>query len=153
MSDQRGRRRCKLTDQSFVLHPDRTASPCDGHLGFRNRLRGGSTARTPITRRWNLLSQVTVRRIRQLGLEMYVVTRSLTRLMSDEFPPWLTLTINPVRIKPTLKRGDHRVPRKIRTREITEREVGQIRTAEFEADAILRKAELASAVRIPVQSR
>ena len=34
-----------------------------------------------------LLSQVTVRRIKQLGLQMYVVTRSFTRPISDSFPP------------------------------------------------------------------
>ena len=61
------------------------------------------TTRKSITRPQNLLSQLTVRRIRQLGLEMYVVMRSLTKSMSDEFPPWLTLTINPVRMKLTFK--------------------------------------------------
>jgi hypothetical protein len=43
----------------------------------------------------SLLSQATVERIRQLGLEMYDVKRFLTISMSPSFPPLLTLAMSP----------------------------------------------------------
>lgn len=43
-----------------------------------------------------LLSQATVERIKQLGLEIYVVTRFLTNSISPVFPPLLTLAMRPI---------------------------------------------------------
>jgi hypothetical protein len=45
-----------------------------------------------------LLSQATVERIKQLGLQIYDVTRFLTSSMSLVFPPLLTLAIRPEKV-------------------------------------------------------
>ena len=99
--------RRKFTNQWSVALLGRTASPCDGRLDFEIGWARRLTARTSKTRPQNSLSHVTVSGIKQLGLEIQVVTRSLTKSMSDEFPPCPTLTINPLRIKPAFREGTY----------------------------------------------
>jgi hypothetical protein len=47
------------------------------------------------TERGYILSHVTVRRIKQLGLDIYEVTRFLTKPISLALPPVPTLAISP----------------------------------------------------------
>ena len=111
-------RRWKGVYRSFASPLGRAVLQCDGHLD----------SRSPLDRcqheeekhfLWDLLSQVTVRRIKQLGLQIYVVTRSLTRSISEVFPPWPTLAINPFRAHSVLQSNWEE--REERTWQITER--------------------------------
>jgi len=50
------------------------------------------------------------------------------------------------------ERGYYETWREVRTWKVAERQICQIRTAEFEADTILGKAELRFAISVPVWS-
>jgi len=77
--------RYEVTNRSSVVRLDRTVLPCGGRLDFQSRLDGVEKVTGDTSE--NLLSQVTVRRIKQLALEMYAVTSSLTNSISESLLP------------------------------------------------------------------